>query len=156
MTLSVCSMWPRLPSWWKGIFSRSTGMLLSPGGLAQDAILRQLTVVGEAAYKVSRGIRARHPEVLWAQIAGLRHRVVHDYFGIDLDAIWHFATVELPVLRYGLRQWTSSQLNFTRRPMARKTERQAYCKSIKAVTQQDVSSLAPGAVFQSPFSSGHS
>ena len=69
------------------------------GNLAYDAILRQLTVAGEAAYKVSRGIRARHPEVPWGEIAGLRHRVVHDYFGLDLDAIWQFATVELPLLR---------------------------------------------------------
>jgi uncharacterized protein with HEPN domain len=68
-------------------------------GLAHDAILRQLTVAGEAAYKVSREIRARHPEVPWGQIAGFRHRVVHDYFGLDLDAVWQFATVELPLLR---------------------------------------------------------
>ena len=69
------------------------------GGLAHDAILRQMTVAGEAAYKVSRGIRSRHPEVPWGQIAGFRHRVVHDYFGLDLVATWQFATVELPLLR---------------------------------------------------------
>ena len=69
------------------------------GGLVHDAILRQLTVAGEAAYKVSRGLRARHPEVPWAQIAGFRHRVVHDYFGLDLGAVWRFAAVELPVLK---------------------------------------------------------
>ena len=54
------------------------------GGIAHDAILRQLTVAGEAAYKVSRGMGARHPEVPWGQIAGFRHRVVHDYFGLDV------------------------------------------------------------------------
>ena len=69
------------------------------GGLSHDAILRQLTVAGEAAYKVSRGIRARHPEVPWGEIASFRHRVVHDYFGLDLGAVWQFATVELPLLR---------------------------------------------------------
>lgn len=53
------------------------------GGIFQDGILRQLTIAGEAAYKVSREIRARHPEVPWNQIAGFRHRVVHDYFGLD-------------------------------------------------------------------------
>ena len=68
-------------------------------GLAHDAILRQLTVVGEAAYKVSQEIRARHLEVPWGQIASFRHRVVHDYFGLDFGAIWHFATVELPFLK---------------------------------------------------------
>ncbi len=69
------------------------------GGLAQDAILRQLTVAGEAAFKVSPELRERHPEVPWMKIAGFRHRVVHDYFGLDLDAVWIIATREVPVLR---------------------------------------------------------
>ena len=69
------------------------------GGVAHDAILRQLTVAGEAAYKVSRGIKALHPEVPWDEIAGFRNRVVHDYFGLDLVAVWWIATVKLPLLR---------------------------------------------------------
>jgi uncharacterized protein with HEPN domain len=69
------------------------------GGLVHDAILRQMMIAGEAAYKVSGEVKARHPEVPWAQIAGFRHRVVHDYFGLDLDAVWQFATAELPLLR---------------------------------------------------------
>ena len=52
------------------------------GGIAHDAILRQLTVAGEAAYKVSRGMGARHTEMPWGQIA-----------------TWQFATVQLPLLR---------------------------------------------------------
>ena len=48
---------------------------------------------------VSREIRARHLEVPWGQIASFRHRVVHDYFGLDFGAIWQFAMVELPLLR---------------------------------------------------------
>lgn len=69
------------------------------GGLARDAILRQLTVAGEAAFKISGGLQDRHPEIPWPKIIGFRHRVVHDYFGIDLDAVWKIATVELPLLR---------------------------------------------------------
>ena len=69
------------------------------GGIPHDAILRQMTVAGEAAYKVSREIKARHQEIPWSQIAGFRHRLVHDYFGLDMDAVWHIATVELPFLR---------------------------------------------------------
>ena len=63
-------------------------------GLAQDAILRQLTVAGEAAYKISREIKARYQ-----QIARFRHRVVHDYFGFDLEAAWDIASMGMPVLR---------------------------------------------------------
>lgn len=69
------------------------------GGLAQDAILRQLTVVGEAAFKLSPELRERHTQVPWVKIAGFRHRVVHDYFGLDLDAVWIIATREVPALR---------------------------------------------------------
>ncbi len=68
-------------------------------GLLQDAILRQLTVVGEAIYKVSRPLQSRHPNVPWLQVAGFRHRVIHDYFGLDLDAVWRIGTVEMPRLR---------------------------------------------------------
>ena len=68
-------------------------------GLIQDAILRQLIVAGEAAYKTSPEFQQWHPEIPWQKIAGFRHRAVHDYFGIDLDAVWRIATVELPLLR---------------------------------------------------------
>ena len=71
-------------------------------GLIQDAILRQLIVAGEAAYKTSPEFQQRHPEIPWQKIAGFRHRAVHDYFGIDLDAVWRIATVELPLLRSGV------------------------------------------------------
>ena len=69
------------------------------GGLAHDAILRQLIVAGEAAAKVSPAFQQRHPEIPWRNIVGFRHRAVHDYFGLDLDAVWRIATVEMPLLR---------------------------------------------------------
>ena len=69
------------------------------GGISHDAILRQLTIIGEAVYKVSRGRKALHPEVPWDKIAGFRHRVVHDYFGLDLVAVWHIAAFAVPLLR---------------------------------------------------------
>ena len=68
-------------------------------GIFQDAVLRQLTIAGEATFKVSRPLQARYPLVPWQQIASFRHRLVHDYFGLDLDAVWRIATVEMPLLR---------------------------------------------------------
>jgi uncharacterized protein with HEPN domain len=50
----------------------------------QEAILRNLQVIGEAA---SDGTRASHPEVAWKGMAGIRDRVVHDYFGVSLDIV---------------------------------------------------------------------
>ncbi|MEK6409293.1 MAG: DUF86 domain-containing protein [Acidobacteriota bacterium] len=54
----------------------------------QDAILRQLTIVGEAAKRVSEEFRASHPEVPWRRVAGFRDVVVHDYFKVDLEEVW--------------------------------------------------------------------
>jgi uncharacterized protein with HEPN domain len=56
-------------------------------GLHQDAILRQLTIVGEAAKRVSAEFRASHPEVPWRLVAGFRDVVVHDYSRVDLQEV---------------------------------------------------------------------
>jgi len=64
--------------------------------LFRDAVVRQLTIVGEAATKLSLTFKARHAEIPWLEIAGFRNRIVHDYFGLDLDTAWQVATVDLP------------------------------------------------------------
>jgi uncharacterized protein with HEPN domain len=56
--------------------------------LRQDAVLRKLEIIGEAAKKLSDDTRQRRPEIPWKQIAGLRDRLVHDYFGVDLALVW--------------------------------------------------------------------
>jgi len=54
--------------------------------------------IGEAARHVSETLQARHPEVPWRDVIGMRHRIVHDYLEIDYDIVWDVATVELPQL----------------------------------------------------------
>jgi uncharacterized protein with HEPN domain len=66
--------------------------------LRQDAIVRQFTVLGEAAKRVSREYRASHPEIPWQQIAGFRDVVVHQYERVDLPRVWQIVTDELPRL----------------------------------------------------------
>jgi uncharacterized protein with HEPN domain len=63
-----------------------------------DAVIRNLTVIGEAAYRLPDEFKDRHPEIPWHRIAGLRHRVVHDYFDVDLDLVWKIVENELPQL----------------------------------------------------------
>ena len=60
--------------------------------MRQDAILRKLEVIGEAVKNLSEGVKQRRPEIPWRQIAGMRDRLTHDYFGVDLALVW--ATVE--------------------------------------------------------------
>jgi uncharacterized protein with HEPN domain len=67
-------------------------------GLHQDAILRQLTIVGEAAKRVSAEFRASQPEIPWRQIAGFRDVVVHDYVCVDLQEVWRIVQQDLPPL----------------------------------------------------------
>jgi uncharacterized protein with HEPN domain len=66
--------------------------------LHQDAILRPLTIIGEAAKRVSAEFRASHPEVPWRQIAGFRDVVVHDYARVDLQEVWRIPQEDLPAL----------------------------------------------------------
>jgi uncharacterized protein with HEPN domain len=52
-----------------------------------DAVVRNLTVIGEAANRLPHEFKDRHVDVPWHRIVGLRHRVVHDYFDVDLDLV---------------------------------------------------------------------
>ncbi len=65
---------------------------------AADAVLYNLAVIGEAVKHVSDEIRARHPQVEWRKIAGLRDIVIHHYFGVDYDIVWDVAQNQIPEL----------------------------------------------------------
>lgn len=65
----------------------------------QDAVIRNLQIIGEAAKKVSTPTRDSHPNVPWKDIGGMRDRVVHDYFGVSLDIVWDVVENHLPPLR---------------------------------------------------------
>ena len=56
--------------------------------MAVDAVIRNLEVIGEATKNVSEEIKEKYPEVEWKEAAGFRNVLIHDYFGIDLEAVW--------------------------------------------------------------------
>jgi len=62
------------------------------------ALIHLVQVVGEAARKVSSEFTEAHPEVPWENIIGMRHKLVHDYLGVDEDIVWQVVTVDLPRL----------------------------------------------------------
>ncbi|MBW2042854.1 MAG: DUF86 domain-containing protein [Deltaproteobacteria bacterium] len=66
--------------------------------MIQLATIKAIEIVGEAASRVSQSFRAQHTEIPWTAIAGMRHRLVHDYFNIDLDILWETANKDLPAL----------------------------------------------------------
>ena len=62
------------------------------------ALTRLLEIMGEAAGRVSKEIQALHPEIPWAQIVGLRNRLIHGYDSVDMDILWAVITEDLPRL----------------------------------------------------------
>lgn len=60
--------------------------------------LKQIEIVGEAAWRVDETIRKAHPHIPWKKIAGTRHRLVHDYFELDWQLLLQIPTKEIPVL----------------------------------------------------------
>ena len=65
---------------------------------SQLAILKSVEIVGEAASRLSAETKERHPEIPWREIVGMRNRLVHAYFDIDLRLVWETVDSDLPVL----------------------------------------------------------
>ncbi|MBI5873166.1 MAG: DUF86 domain-containing protein [Candidatus Omnitrophica bacterium] len=64
----------------------------------QDAVVRNLEIIGEAVKNIPSGVRLKYPQIPWKKIAGLRDRLIHHYFGVNLDIVWTIVSDELPLL----------------------------------------------------------
>ncbi|MGH2593303.1 MAG: HepT-like ribonuclease domain-containing protein, partial [Anaerolineae bacterium] len=64
----------------------------------QSAILHQLMVIGEAVKRLSSEFRARHPDIPWALVAGMRDKLIHGYDIVDLNEVWKTAEADVPDL----------------------------------------------------------
>ena len=62
------------------------------------ALMMSIGIIGEAASRVSAEYRKAHPQVPWPQVIGMRNRLVHAYFDVDLDRLWKTATEDVPSL----------------------------------------------------------
>jgi len=64
-----------------------------------DSVVRNLEIIGEAANRLPQNFKTQHSEIQWPKIIGLRHRIVHDYFNIDVEIVWQIIQEDLPVFK---------------------------------------------------------
>jgi uncharacterized protein with HEPN domain len=62
----------------------------------QDAVIRNLEIIGEAAKNIPESFRRKYPDLPWKEMAGMRDRLIHHYFGVNLDIVWDVVRGELP------------------------------------------------------------
>ena len=67
--------------------------------LTQDAVVRQLEIIGEATKRVSKELRNLNPQVPWSDMAGMRDILIHDYIDVDLEIVWKTASDSIPILK---------------------------------------------------------
>jgi uncharacterized protein with HEPN domain len=70
----------------------------------QDAVIRQLEIVGEATKQLSKPFRDKNSEIPWRKLAGLRDKLIHDYMGVDILAIWKSVDRDVPELQKKIKK----------------------------------------------------
>jgi uncharacterized protein with HEPN domain len=72
--------------------------------IIQDAVIRNLEVIGEAVKGLSEDLRSANPDIPWKQIAGMRDVLIHHYFGVKLETVWQVVVDHLPQLNVRVQQ----------------------------------------------------
>jgi uncharacterized protein with HEPN domain len=72
---------------------------LGTSRLKQSAIVHEIEVIGEAVKNISKDLKHHYPKIPWQDIAGTRDKIMHHYFGVDLDIIWNIIKIDLPNLK---------------------------------------------------------
>ena len=70
----------------------------------QDAIIRNIEIIGEASKKISPELKSKYTKVPWKMIAGTRDRLIHGYFGVNIDIVWEIATIDVPILEQEIKK----------------------------------------------------
>lgn len=65
----------------------------------QDAVIRQLEIIGEASRSLTEEFQAQHGEIPWRDIIGMRHKIAHNYLEVDLQTVWDTVETDLPPLK---------------------------------------------------------
>ena len=71
----------------------------SENHLVQDGVIRQIEIIGEAAKRLSEGTKDMDRSIPWKDVIGMRNKLIHDYFGVDIDAVWDTVEKDIPLLK---------------------------------------------------------
>ena len=77
----------------------------------QDAVVRNLEIIGEATKNLSMQLRDKYPDLPWKGMAGIRDKLIHHYFGINLDIVWNIVTNDLPPLASQIEEILQKEKN---------------------------------------------
>jgi uncharacterized protein with HEPN domain len=66
--------------------------------LVQDAVIRNIEIIGEATKKISKELKSKYKEIPWREMSGMRDKLIHDYMGIDVDVVWKTLTDDIPLI----------------------------------------------------------
>ena len=69
----------------------------------QNAVIREYEIIGEAMKNIPAGFRKKYPQVPWARAMGMRNKLIHEYFGVDLGLIWKTTKEDLPRLKIQIK-----------------------------------------------------
>ncbi len=72
--------------------------------LLQDGIMRQIGIIGEAAKQLSAQFRSKNSHVPWVGIVGMRDKLIHDYLGVDIKAVWKTVQEDIPTLKVQIQE----------------------------------------------------
>ena len=68
------------------------------------AFVRSIEIIGEAAKKIPPDFKKKYPHIEWKAMAGMRDKLIHDYFGIDYEIVWDIVTNKIPTLRVKIKE----------------------------------------------------
>jgi len=68
------------------------------------ATIRALEVIGEATKRIPNSLKNRYPDVPWQEMAGIRDKLIHDYFGVNIEVVWNTMKQDLPSLRLQIKR----------------------------------------------------